>query len=262
MLNGFRLLRSNLLDDEERSTRSQERLSLLVDSSTNDHNEAPASGNSLSTGTAASTQTAAGMATISGMNPQDDLEQPLQSTAVTDGGESCATTPNSANNSSDTVPMGLLQPRNQPQGLQAVSGKSSSLLARRRGRRRKRRHRTGSNLSEKDKELVVSPTGSAINGPAGPVDALCSVCLRTLYLDRTVLRNTLSCMNVMARVVVWSSVVALVAGVVWYSYELKNNGCVTKIMLRQAFGSCCLCQCSLTHALFHLLYASIDGIRI
>lgn len=223
MLNSFRLLRSNLLDEEERS-RSQERLSLLVDRS--NHDEAPASGNSLSTGTSTSTLTAAGMATIgiSGMNPQDDLEHPLQqSTAATDGGESSATTPNSAHDSSDTAPAGLHQPRNQPQSLQAASGKSS-LLARRRGRRRKRRHRTGSNLSEKDKEMMaLSPTSSA-NGPSGPMDALCSMCLKTLCFDRTMVRNTISCMNVMARVVVWSSVVALVAGVVWYSYELKNNG--------------------------------------
>ena len=39
-------------------------------------------------------------------------------------------------------------------------------------------------------------------------------------------RNTLSCMNVVARVLVWSSVMALAAGVVWYSYELTTNGYV------------------------------------
>ena len=33
-------------------------------------------------------------------------------------------------------------------------------------------------------------------------------------------------MNILAKILVWSSVVALAAAVVWYSYELKNNGYV------------------------------------
>ena len=37
-------------------------------------------------------------------------------------------------------------------------------------------------------------------------------------------RSTLSVMNFMARLLFWGSVVAMVAAVVWYSYELKNNG--------------------------------------
>lgn len=37
-------------------------------------------------------------------------------------------------------------------------------------------------------------------------------------------RSTLSVMNFLARILFWSSVVAMVAAVVWYSYELKNNG--------------------------------------
>ena len=42
--------------------------------------------------------------------------------------------------------------------------------------------------------------------------------------DRKVVRSTVSCMNVVARVLVWCTVVAMVAGVVWYSYELKKMG--------------------------------------
>ena len=45
--------------------------------------------------------------------------------------------------------------------------------------------------------------------------------------DRTFVRSTMVIMNVLAKILVWSSVVALVAAVVWYSYELKNNGYVT-----------------------------------
>jgi hypothetical protein len=37
-------------------------------------------------------------------------------------------------------------------------------------------------------------------------------------------RSTLSVMNFLARVLFWSSVVATVAAVFWYSYELINNG--------------------------------------
>ena len=39
-------------------------------------------------------------------------------------------------------------------------------------------------------------------------------------------RSTLSVMNFLARVLFWCSVVATVAAIGWYSYELKNNGYV------------------------------------
>ena len=44
--------------------------------------------------------------------------------------------------------------------------------------------------------------------------------------DRTLVRSTLSCMNLVAKMLFWSSALASVAAVVWYSYELKNNGYV------------------------------------
>mmetsp|Transcript_1671 Transcript_1671/g.3715 ORF Transcript_1671/g.3715 Transcript_1671/m.3715 type:complete len:828 (-) Transcript_1671:157-2640(-) len=42
--------------------------------------------------------------------------------------------------------------------------------------------------------------------------------------DRKIVRSTLSCMNVVAKILSWCTVVASVAGVVWYSYELKKTG--------------------------------------
>ena len=42
--------------------------------------------------------------------------------------------------------------------------------------------------------------------------------------DRKIVRNTLSCMKVVARILSWCTVIASVAGVVWYSYELKKTG--------------------------------------
>ena len=47
--------------------------------------------------------------------------------------------------------------------------------------------------------------------------------------DRKIVRSTLSCMNVVARILSWCTVVASVAGVVWYSYELKKTGYVRMI---------------------------------
>ena len=37
-------------------------------------------------------------------------------------------------------------------------------------------------------------------------------------------RNLQSCMNFVARLLLWCTILASVALVVWYSYELKNNG--------------------------------------
>lgn len=42
--------------------------------------------------------------------------------------------------------------------------------------------------------------------------------------DQKIVRNTLSCMKVVARILSWCTVIASVAGVVWYSYELKKTG--------------------------------------
>jgi hypothetical protein len=47
--------------------------------------------------------------------------------------------------------------------------------------------------------------------------------------DRKVRRNIQSCMNFVARLLLWCTVVASVALVVWYSYELKNNGYVRNV---------------------------------
>jgi hypothetical protein len=44
--------------------------------------------------------------------------------------------------------------------------------------------------------------------------------------DRRCRRNLQSCMNFVARLLLWCTILASVALVVWYSYELKNNGYV------------------------------------
>jgi len=40
-----------------------------------------------------------------------------------------------------------------------------------------------------------------------------------------------SCMNVVAKMVFWVSTIFSVAAVIWYSYELKNNGYVQSVVL-------------------------------
>ena len=55
-------------------------------------------------------------------------------------------------------------------------------------------------------------------GPDNSKKPFCYCC------DRTVVRSTLSVMNFLAKMLVWSSVIALAAAVVWYSYELTKHG--------------------------------------
>jgi hypothetical protein len=44
-------------------------------------------------------------------------------------------------------------------------------------------------------------------------------------------QNIQTCMNFVARLLLWCTIFASVALVVWYSYELKNNGCVSYTLL-------------------------------
>lgn len=83
-------------------------------------------------------------------------------------------------------------------------------------RRRGGRHRRGGSFD-------AAPGGVASAEEDSPRDRARrpTTCCR----DRNnMVRSTLSCMNLVARVLFWSSVVALAAAVVWYSHELKNNG--------------------------------------
>lgn len=203
----FSNLSGNSPEAQDPSERQPEERRSLLNETEGDRSSAPISGSSLSA------------STTTGMNPQDDLEQPQHpqptttaddSALVVDSVNSTTTTPTNANTTGGSA---APKARKQPQSLEAGNGKPS-MISRRRGRRRKRRNRSNSSHSEKVKD----------SAPGGPIDALCSMFLRTLCFDRAMVQNTLSCMNVMARVLVWSSVMALAAGVVWYSYELATNG--------------------------------------
>jgi hypothetical protein len=49
-------------------------------------------------------------------------------------------------------------------------------------------------------------------------------CLLWFCRNTRAVQSTLSCMNLLARLLFWSSMLASVLGVFWYSYELYNHG--------------------------------------
>ena len=87
--------------------------------------------------------------------------------------------------------------------------------------RRRKRHNNNRNGNQQN--LSASSIGGSGGPPQSPSKRLLWwLCCR----DRKMVRSTLTCMNVVARILLWCSLLALVAAVVWYSYELKNNGYV------------------------------------
>ncbi len=49
-------------------------------------------------------------------------------------------------------------------------------------------------------------------------------CEKALEIQRNILRNTISFMNFLAKLLFWLSLVAMAVGVIWYSRELAVNG--------------------------------------
>ena len=70
--------------------------------------------------------------------------------------------------------------------------------------------------------------------------------------DRTFVRSTLSCMNLVARMLLWCSAVASIAAVVWYSYELRNNGYVSFSLCLPYSVCVCVCVCFVLSCLVSL----------
>ena len=49
-------------------------------------------------------------------------------------------------------------------------------------------------------------------------------CLLWFCRNTRAVQSTISCMNLLARLLFWSSILASILGVFWYSYELYNHG--------------------------------------
>lgn len=265
MLESLGFFRSATASDGKKSDQSrayEERQSLLLSSdgdaaeaaTTTTHRRVPSAPTSGDSTASASNNT-------TGMNPQDDLEQAPTGDSVDD------ILPTSAlSNTSIADPLlstaaaavsasSLIPTEEGPQSLIQERGRGKSTIIKRKSgtgrRRRKRRTRSSSSHSEKTNKSST---------PSGPLDALCTMCLRALCLDRTMLRNTYGCMNVIAKMTVWTSVLALAAAVVWYSYEFAKNGCVCRLHTKAFLGLFCFQKMKLTH--FCLLPSPLEHLMI
>lgn len=94
-------------------------------------------------------------------------------------------------------------------------------------RRRQRRQNKNSNSQHhRNSQLQHGVSASSLGGHGPPQSPSKRLLWWLCCRDRKMVRSTLTCMNIVARALLWCSLLALVAAVVWYSYELKNNGYV------------------------------------
>jgi len=103
----------------------------------------------------------------------------------------------------------------------------------------KRHHKRRS--SRRKNGDATSPSSSSTNSPSKSSFGLRFVRLSTLT----------SCMGLLARLLFWSSAVAFVGAVGWYSYELQQLGCVC---LKKPMGN----QTSALYSLKYLLLSCFD----
>ena len=93
-------------------------------------------------------------------------------------------------------------------------------------RKRNRRRRSSKDYSSKSSSRRRRKNGSKKTSVETSPPGLCQriFCGCWFCRDRTFVRSTLSCMNLMAKVLFWCSAVASVMAVVWYSNELTKHG--------------------------------------
>jgi hypothetical protein len=103
-----------------------------------------------------------------------------------------------------------------PHDQQGVTPITTNVRSRHRHRSTRKHHRRG----KRRKERLPEQQQHKNNGIEFLPSRYCSYCNSCLGK----MRSTLSCMNVVARVLSWCTVVASLAGVIWYSYELKKTG--------------------------------------
>ena len=105
------------------------------------------------------------------------------------------------------------------------NGGGGATINRKQHNRRRRRKRQTSDQQQHDYS-GCSGSGNSSSSRCCPSWCFGSSCGGLFWCchDRRIVRSTLSCMNVVARILSWCTVFASVAGVVWYSYELKKTG--------------------------------------
>jgi hypothetical protein len=110
-----------------------------------------------------------------------------------------------------------------PHDHQGATPITTNVRSRHRHRSNRKQHRRG----RRRKILPEQQHKNGIEFLPPRYCSYCSYCLGKIFWccnDRKIVRSTLSCMNVVARVLSWCTVVASLAGVIWYSYELKKTG--------------------------------------
>jgi len=106
-------------------------------------------------------------------------------------------------------------------GSGAVGASDPQTLRKQHHRRRRRKRRTAQKQEAEDSGISSGSDKSRC--PSWCFGSSCGGIFWCCH-DRKIVRSTLSCMNVVARILSWCTVIASVAGVVWYSYELKKTG--------------------------------------
>jgi hypothetical protein len=88
------------------------------------------------------------------------------------------------------------------------------------------------NASSSSSSNISSSTSNISGGTSGSSKCKCKY-------PRNIVQSTLSFMHFLGRVLMWSSVAATAAGVVWYSRELSVNGYVSYIITSLRYVSPC-----------------------
>ena len=149
-------------------------------------------------------------------------------TTMTATAVATATATNDRMNHMMTGPGGTLHPPAPPPptttttttttNSQFRSRKTGTDVFRKKGKRRKKRNRR--RTSSADSSSIASWEEEDFNKDSNHTKENGYRCCR----DRTFVRSTLHLMNIVAKILMWCTVLALVVAVGWYSYELKNKG--------------------------------------
>ena len=105
-----------------------------------------------------------------------------------------------------------------PHDQQGVTPITTNVRSRHRHRSNRKHHRRGKRRKRLPEQQQHKNNG--IEFLPSRYCSYCNSCLGKIFWCC----STLSCMNVVARVLSWCTVVASLAGVIWYSYELKKTG--------------------------------------